>query len=120
MSEANKFMEAYVVGERIATLSPEQFITLIDGVCAGLEASDLPFHGGVYAANVSLDEDGNVGLGEALADEDNKYTAFQIEYIAPEVTLLYCEVEQVIALSTQTGVDIGIGGWESDEEDYGG
>lgn len=85
MSEANKFMEAYVVGERIATLSPEQFIALIDGVCAGLEASDLPFHGGVYAANVSLDEDGNVGLGEALADEDNKYTAFQIEYIAPEV-----------------------------------
>ena len=85
MSKANKFMEAYVVGERIATLSPEQFIALIDGVCAGLEASDLPFHGGVYAANVSLDEDGNVGLGEALADEDNKYTAFQIEYIAPEV-----------------------------------
>ena len=85
MSEANKFMEAHAVGERIAELSPEQFISLIDGVCAELEAAALPFHGGVNAANVSLDEDGNVALGEALTDEDLKFTAYQIEYIAPEV-----------------------------------
>ena len=85
MSEANKFMEPYAVGERLANLSPERFIALIDGVCTALEAAALPFHGGVNAANVSLDEDGNVGLGEALTDEDLKFTAYQIEYIAPEV-----------------------------------
>lgn len=85
MSEANKFMETYAVGDRIGALSPAEFITLIDGVCAALEADELPFHGGVNAANISLDEDGNVGLGEALTDEDLKFTAYQIEYIAPEV-----------------------------------
>ena len=85
MSEANKFMEPHAVGERLATLTPEQFIALIDGVCTALEAAELPFHGGVNAANVSLDDDGNVGLGEALTDEDLKFTAYQIEYIAPEV-----------------------------------
>ena len=53
MSEANKFMEPYAVGDRIATLTPEQFIALIDGVCTRLEAAELPFHGGVNAANVS-------------------------------------------------------------------
>ena len=78
-------MEAYVVGERIAALTPEQFIALIDGVCNNLEAAQLPFHGGVNTANISLDEDCNVGLGEALTDEDVKFTAYQIEYIAPEV-----------------------------------
>lgn len=85
MSEANKFMETHVVGSRIGSLSPAEFIELIDGVCAALEQADLPFHGGVNAANVSLDEDGNVGLGDALADEDANYTAYQIEYISPEV-----------------------------------
>ena len=85
MSEANKFMEPHAVGERMESLTVEQFIALIDGVCAALEAAELPFHGGVNAANISLDEDGNVGLGEALTDEDLKFTAYQIEYIAPEV-----------------------------------
>ena len=78
-------METHAVGERLGELTPQQFITLIDGICAALEAADLPFHGGVNAANVSLDEDGNVGLGETLADEDANFTAYQIEYISPEV-----------------------------------
>ena len=85
MSEANKFMETHAVGERLGELTPQQFIALIDGVCAALEEAELPFHGGVNAANVSLDEDGNVGLGETLADEDANFTAYQIEYISPEV-----------------------------------
>ncbi|MBO5833164.1 MAG: hypothetical protein J6Q95_07730 [Alistipes sp.] len=44
----------------------------------------------------------------------------QNNYTAPELTLLYFEVEQGFALSNQTDVNIGIGGWGSDEEDYGG
>ena len=44
----------------------------------------------------------------------------KIEYIAPEVTLLYCEVEQGFALSAPAGVNVGIGGWDADSEDYGG
>ena len=43
----------------------------------------------------------------------------KIEYIAPEITLLCCEVEQGFALSDQTGVNIGIDGWDTGE-DYGG
>ena len=41
-------------------------------------------------------------------------------YIAPEVTLFYCEVEQGFALSDPAGVNFGIGGWDADSEDYGG
>lgn len=44
----------------------------------------------------------------------------KIEYIAPEVTLLYIDVEQGFALSDPTGVNIGIGSWDADNEDYGG
>lgn len=85
MSEVNNFMAAHAVGSRIAALSPEQFISLIDGVCLAIEEADLPFHGGVNAANISLDESGNVGLGAALPEGDVKFTANQIEYISPEV-----------------------------------
>lgn len=41
-------------------------------------------------------------------------------YISPEVTLLNVEVEQGFALSDSAGVNIGIGDWETDDEDYGG
>lgn len=45
----------------------------------------------------------------------------RIEYIAPEVTLLCCEVEQGFGVSQGSpNVNIGIGGWETDEENYGG
>lgn len=85
MSEAYKFIETHTVGSRIGELSPEEFIALIDGVCLALEEAGRSFHGGVNAANISLDEEGKVGLGEPLPDEDVKYTAYQIEYIAPEL-----------------------------------
>lgn len=43
------------------------------------------------------------------------------DYISPEVTLLDVEVEQGYGVSQGSpDVNIGIGGWEADEEDYGG
>lgn len=85
MSEAYKFIETHTVANRMGSLSPAEFIALIDGVCLALEDAGRSFHGGVNAANISLDPDGNVGLGEPLPEEDVKYTAYQIEYIAPEL-----------------------------------
>ncbi len=42
-------------------------------------------------------------------------------YISPEITLLDVEVEQGYGVSQgSSDVNIGIGGWEADEEDYGG
>ena len=42
-------------------------------------------------------------------------------YISPEITILDIVVEGGYGLSQETpGVDIGIGGWEADGEDYGG
>lgn len=41
-------------------------------------------------------------------------------YISPEVTLLNVEVEQGFVLSDPAGVNVGIGGWDADSEDYGG
>ena len=42
-------------------------------------------------------------------------------YISPEITLLDVEVEQGYGVSQGSpDVNIGIGGWETDEEDYGG
>ncbi len=84
MSELFEFQKSHSMSGRLCDLSPEQFLKLIDGVCLALEDRDLAFHGGVYAANISMDEDGNVGLGAPLA-EDTHYTADEIEYIAPEV-----------------------------------
>ena len=43
------------------------------------------------------------------------------DYISPEITLLDVEVEQGYGVSQGSpDVNIGIGGWETDEEDYGG
>ena len=85
MSEANKFRETHTLRGRFDQLSPEQFVALINGICTALEARESKFHGNLNAANVSMDEDGNVAVGEALAEEKIRYTADQIEYIAPEV-----------------------------------
>lgn len=85
MSEANKTSESLALAKRLAQMSPEEFITLIDGICLTLEELDLPFHGGINATNISLDENGNVTLGEPMAEENVNYTAGQIEYVAPEV-----------------------------------
>ena len=42
-------------------------------------------------------------------------------YISPEITILDIVVEGGYGLSQETpGVDVGIGGWEADGEDYGG
>lgn len=85
MSEANKFRETHTIRGRIDQLSPEQFVALINGVCQILEERESSFHGNINAANISFDEEGNVALGEPLGKEKIRYTADQIEYVAPEV-----------------------------------
>lgn len=85
MSEANKFRETHTLRGRFDQLSPEEFVTLINGICLALEQRENSFHGNLNAANVSMDEDGTVAVGDALADGKIRYTADQIEYIAPEV-----------------------------------
>lgn len=85
MSEANKFRETHTLRGRFDQLSPEEFVALITGICAALEQREGAFHGNLNAANVSMDEDGNVAVGDALAEGKVRYTADQIEYIAPEV-----------------------------------
>ena len=43
------------------------------------------------------------------------------DYISPEITLLDVEVEQGFGASQGSpDINIGIGGWETDDEDYGG
>lgn len=85
MSEANKFRETHTLRGRFDQLSPEEFVNLINGICLALEAREESFHGNLNAANVSMDEEGNVAVGEALPEGKIRYTADQIEYIAPEV-----------------------------------
>lgn len=85
MSEANKFRETHTLRGRFDQLSPEAFVTLINGICLALEQREDSFHGNLNAANVSMDEDGTVAVGDALAEGKIRYTADQIEYIAPEV-----------------------------------
>lgn len=40
-------------------------------------------------------------------------------YTAPEVTLLCSTAERGFTLSDPAGVNVGIGGWDADSEDYG-
>lgn len=85
MSEANKFRETHTMRGRFDQLSPEEFVTLINGVCLALEQREGDFHGNLNAANISMDDEGTVAVGDALAEGKIRYTADQIEYIAPEV-----------------------------------
>lgn len=85
MSETNKFQEEFALANRMGEFTPEQFVQFANGLCLAVEALDTPFYGGVNAENVSFDEDGNVGIGDALEGDNTRYTAEQIEYLAPEV-----------------------------------
>lgn len=45
----------------------------------------------------------------------------RIKYEVPEISFLYCEMNQVLCSSqTSSNFNIGIGDWEMDDEDYGG
>lgn len=85
MSEANKFRETHTMSGRLDQITPEEFVSLVNGVCQALEQRESDFHGNINAANISMDDEGNVALGEALAEGKVRYNADQIEYIAPEV-----------------------------------
>ena len=56
-----------------------------------------------------------------VARQNNPQTIMcKISYKSPELTLLDIEVEQICGASQGSpGFDIGIGGWEVDNEDYG-
>lgn len=48
-------------------------------------------------------------------------TMSKTNYMSPEVTLLDVEIEQGFGASQGSpNVNIGIGGWEADDENYGG
>ena len=55
-----------------------------------------------------------------MADRQNKLkTMRKINYISPEITLLDIEVEQGFGASQGSpGLDIGIGGWEVEEDGF--
>lgn len=85
MSESNQFRAEDRLSGRLSHLSPEEFVKLIEGLCQSVIDLEDPFYGGVNAANISLSAEGEVGLGEPLAEGSTRYTADQIEYLAPEV-----------------------------------
>ena len=85
MSEANNFQKEFILADRISAFTPEQFVQFGTQLIDAVEAMDLPFYGGVNAQNISVDPDGNVAIGEALGSDNVRYTAEQIEYLAPEV-----------------------------------
>lgn len=81
-----EFDQNAVLGSRLAELTPEQFVALIQGLCQAVQSCELEFHGGINASNVSLGTDNAVGLGGPLeTGEHLRYSADQIEYLAPEV-----------------------------------
>lgn len=85
MSETYQFSAEHALSGRLSQLTPQELVTLIDGLCEGITALDVPFYGGVNAANISLDDEGAVGLGDPLEEGNVRYTADQIEFLAPEV-----------------------------------
>ena len=85
MSEANHFQNEFILADRMSEFTPEVFVQFCTQLMDAVEALDLPFYGGVNAQNISMDDDGNVAIGDALGADNVRYTAEQIEYLAPEV-----------------------------------
>ena len=85
MAASFEFQSAFCLGDRLKDLTPETFVDLISGLCQAVQSRTDGFFGGVNVGNISLTEDGVVGLGDALRSEGVQYTADQIEYLAPEV-----------------------------------
>ena len=86
MADEFVFDPETVLGDRLSELTPEQFVKLIQGLCQGVQSRGEGFYGGINVSNVSLSEDGAVGLGEGLTPGENqRYSPEQIEYLAPEV-----------------------------------
>lgn len=86
MADEFELNPSAVLGDRLSSLTPEQFVELIRALCSAVQNRETDFYGGVNPANISLTEDGAVGLGPELKPAaDQHYAPDQIEYLAPEV-----------------------------------
>ena len=82
--EKREFEPQFTLGGRISDLERKTLCELCSELCGQIrdEVGTDGFRGGVYPDNISLDEDGGVGLGPA---KDGDWEGQELDFLAPEL-----------------------------------
>lgn len=80
----NAFDPNYVLGERLSLLSRKKLCELASELCTQImeTVGNDSYRGGIYPENISVDDEGNVAIGEA---KEENWSVSELRYLAPEV-----------------------------------
>ena len=70
-----RFDPAHVLGKRICGMSQQGLCEFASKLCGCIEAEvgSKSYRGGIYPENISVDDEGNIGLGPAAAGESGTH-----------------------------------------------
>jgi len=82
--EKREFEPNHALGVRISNLERRTLCEMVSELCGQIrdEVGAAGYRGGVYPDNISLDEDGGVGLGAA---KDGDWEGQELDFLAPEL-----------------------------------
>ena len=78
------FDPAMRLGEKIAQMPRQELYTLVIKLCQAIreEAGSRDYRGGVYPENISLSDDGSVGIGPGRS---SGWEGQELQFVAPEL-----------------------------------
>lgn len=79
-----RFDPARVLGSKITGMSQQGLCEFASKLCGRIEAEvgSKSYRGGIFPENISVDEDGNIGIGPASA---GNWAGQELEFLAPEL-----------------------------------
>ncbi len=79
-----RFDPARALGSKLAGMSQQGLCEFASKLCGRIEAEvgSKSCRGGIYPENISVDEDGNIGIGPASAGD---WSGQELEFLAPEL-----------------------------------
>ena len=78
------FDPAHVLGKRIVGMSQQGVCEFASKLCGCIEAQvgSQSYRGGIFPENISVDEEGNIGIGPAA---DSDWQGQELDFLAPEL-----------------------------------
>ncbi len=85
MNGEYKFDRDAILGEGIYDLNETELLELARGLCRALIEIEGDVHGNIYPGNISLNSEGEVGLGPMADHETGKWGKDELMYMSPEL-----------------------------------
>ena len=78
------FDPVHVLGKRIVGMSQQGVCEFASKLCGCIEAQvgSQSYRGGIFPENISVDDEGNIGIGPAAASD---WQGRELDFLAPEL-----------------------------------